>query len=578
MDQQCQKSGPIAFGSGNDLFGWLHAPASPQPLPAIVLCSPVGYELIRTHRTIRQLAENLAARGYCVLRFDYRSTGDSAGDELDSGRLDAMLYSIRESIRTITEIADTDRVSLIGLRLGATLAAKIAEETPLEQLVLWAPCASGAIYIREQQIMAMAQGKRLQSSSANTARLDGIDAGGFFLSKETQTELQTLDMGSQPFANTPSVLLLNRDDIPVPASLANALRNQTDSVDEILSAHYKEMMQTPQVSVVPTDTIEQVCSWLDDKNAAQDDAAKSAPKPTSKPAEFPRIQLDNGASEHAVRFGPGKRLFGIITRDARNNNNDSPAVILLCGGATHRISANRMYVTLARRLALGGIDVMRMDLAGLGDSLPHEGYPSNKPYNDKLVDDVEAAMNTMEELTGKKQFLLFGLCSGAYAAMQTAMSSTRVTDLVLANQLVYFVSEDYHKRLASGAATSAHELDYPRSDSLLYRLVRKTLRRITPYWSWPGELLSPYLLGGNVRRDLELLATKGTRFAFIQSSRSDAADALSFSSGKWLRQLAERGQASITLFDDTDHTFSPTRSQQALVDWFEAHMATRARQ
>lgn len=491
-----------------------------------------------------------------------------------------MLYSIREAIKTVTLAAGTDRVSLIGLRLGATLAAKIAEDTPLDQLVLWAPCASGSIYVREQQIMASAQGKRLQKPSVDGEQLEGVDAGGFFLSKETQSELQSLELGGRAFANAPPVLLVNRDDIPPQAGIADQLRSNNSRVDEIQCSRYKDMMQTPQVSVVPADTIEQIGDWLDAANTDESIAsvAVTLPLQPALPEQVPQIRLDNRALEQAVRFGPGKRLFGIITSNAKRCDNDSPAVILLCGGATHRISANRMYVTLARRLALSGVDVMRMDLAGLGDSLPHEGYPSNKPYNDKLVEDVEAAMNTMEEITGRKNFLLFGLCSGAYAAMQTAMSSTRVTDLVLANQLVYFVSADYHKRLAAGAATSAHELDFPRSDSFVYRSVRKMLRRITPYWSWPGEILSPYLLGGNLRRDLEQLATRGTRFAFIQSSRNDAADALSFSSGKWLRQLAQRGQASITTFDDTDHTFSPTHSQRALVDWFEAHMTTLARQ
>ena len=289
------------------------------------------------------------------------------------------------------------------------------------------------------------------------------------------------------------------------------------------------------------------------------------------------INLDDGTLERPVRFGPNNRLFGIITMADGHREIDAPAVILLCGGATHRISANRMYVNLARRLAANGICVMRMDLAGMGDSLPHDGYPANKPYTDKLADDVEAAMNTLEAATGKQTFLLFGLCSGAYAAMQTALLSPRVTDLVLVNQLVYYVSADYHKRLVSGLQTSAHELDFPRSDGFFYRFVRTFLHRVSPYWNLPGELLSNYLLGGNLRRDLEVLTTRGTRLAFVQSSRNAAADALSISSGKWVRHLTNTGKASVTVFEGSDHTFSPTAAQRALTDWFEAHVTSLAK-
>src|ERR1700755_53515 len=52
---------PFFFGADDGLFGMYHAPASP-PRRAVLMCPPLGQELIRTHRLYRQLAQALAAQ------------------------------------------------------------------------------------------------------------------------------------------------------------------------------------------------------------------------------------------------------------------------------------------------------------------------------------------------------------------------------------------------------------------------------------------------------------------------------------------------------------------------------------
>ena len=151
--------------------------------------------------------------------------------------------------------------------------------------------------------------------------------------------------------------------------------------------------------------------------------------------------------------------------------------------------------------------------------------------------------------------------------MQTARRSMRVTDLVLINQLVYYATPRNLADLASGAIASAHNLDFPRSNSILYRVITNLLRRVSRHWGWPGERLSAYVIGGPLPRDLEELASRGIRLAFIHSSRDDAIDALMITSGKRVQHLAESGLATIKRFDGTDHTFSPAASQQELSDW-----------
>ena len=66
---------PVVF---DGCFGWLHPAAGNR---GVVLCAPHGYEELCVHRQWASLAERLAAAGLPTLRFDYRGTGNSVGDD-----------------------------------------------------------------------------------------------------------------------------------------------------------------------------------------------------------------------------------------------------------------------------------------------------------------------------------------------------------------------------------------------------------------------------------------------------------------------------------------------------------------
>jgi pimeloyl-ACP methyl ester carboxylesterase len=98
---------------------------------------------------MRELAGRLAQAGFHVLRFDYFGTGDSAG-ESEEAELPIWLEDIDTAVEEARELADTRAVSLVGLRLGATLAALWGSRNgELRQAVLWAPVVSGAHYLGE---------------------------------------------------------------------------------------------------------------------------------------------------------------------------------------------------------------------------------------------------------------------------------------------------------------------------------------------------------------------------------------------------------------------------------------------
>lgn len=141
---------PTRFGATPRwLLGGYHPPrASVARDSSVVLCPPVGQEYMRTHRALRQLANELAAQGHHVLRFDYAGTGDSAGDVRDAP-VDDWLADIGRAQAELLEISNATRTTLIGLRLGATLAAEALAcgTATAQQLVLWDPVVRGPDFL-----------------------------------------------------------------------------------------------------------------------------------------------------------------------------------------------------------------------------------------------------------------------------------------------------------------------------------------------------------------------------------------------------------------------------------------------
>jgi pimeloyl-ACP methyl ester carboxylesterase len=133
------------------LFGMYHAPAPCEGPPrALVLCNSWGPDYIYSHRTVRQAAIQLAAAGFHVLRFDYFGTGDSAG-ELTEANLAMWEEDIHSAINEVLQMSGASRVLLIGLRLGALLAGRVAESesSKVGQLMLWDPVVSGSAFLDE---------------------------------------------------------------------------------------------------------------------------------------------------------------------------------------------------------------------------------------------------------------------------------------------------------------------------------------------------------------------------------------------------------------------------------------------
>ena len=129
------------------LFGSYHPPTGASDLDLVVICPPFFSEYMRTYAALRELAVVLAEKGHPVLRFDYRGTGDSAGELVDVALAD-WTADVSSAIDEGRELSGARAARLVGVRAGAICAVNAARtRKDITRIVLWDPIRSGPAWM-----------------------------------------------------------------------------------------------------------------------------------------------------------------------------------------------------------------------------------------------------------------------------------------------------------------------------------------------------------------------------------------------------------------------------------------------
>lgn len=213
---------PLGFGpSDRRLFGIFHSPAPATAMQAgVLLCNAFGQEAVRAQRMMRVLAERLARAGHAVLRFDYHGTGDSMGDDLD-GDLSGWAGDVREADRHLRALSAAVSTIWVGMRLGATVALRAAQQAPdgLARLVLWDPVIDGERYLqhlRQRHVASLLEAFSLPSTptpvawARNSACLCD-EAIGFALSPLLRSQLAALSVAGHRWPARPESIIVVTD-------------------------------------------------------------------------------------------------------------------------------------------------------------------------------------------------------------------------------------------------------------------------------------------------------------------------------------------------------------------------------
>jgi alpha-beta hydrolase superfamily lysophospholipase len=570
-----------------------------------VLCPPLGHEQVHSHRTWRQLADAVAFAGFAALRFDLHGTGDSAGTAEEPDCFSAWLANLHDAIAWMRQHLGCKEISVIGLRLGASLAMQVASTAVLENLLLWAPIVSGRRYVRELRALSLtaaAKNPVLPETSGD------LEAAGFALGEQTVNSLSQLDL-LQANPRCRRALIVARADLCQDRRLLDHLLRLGIQAEQIPQSDYAEMMAEPHYAKVPRQTIAEATAWLLAGNFSENPRYEKGYGEIGRmPARWiipwqdveSRRPASEPIEERSVLIRRDPDLFGVLSGPARAPDERLPLILLLNAGAAYHVGPNRLYVLLARHLALQGFRCLRMDLGGLGDSLAPGCEGQNDPYMATAFDDIDSALHHVQAELGAKRVVLMGLCSGAYFAFQSAVQNAApaLVESVLINPLTFFWKDGMS--LETSSANEAAKLHYYRTAALNLSNWRKllcgqtktsiggALKILARSWRRAGRpqhtqaahdrpnFSSPsHPLRDDLPADLEHIAQRGRSLACFFSRSDPGHSILTRHAKRKVRELVRAGKMRMFFCEDADHTFSTFLSRRALMQAVSEHLSQR---
>jgi hypothetical protein len=206
------------------LFGQYGPPSSRVDRDeGVLFCPPVGREYMICHWCLRQLAQDLVQAGFHVFCFDYSCLGDSWG-AFEEATLGRWVEDVRAAHQEFADVSGLQKISAIGLRLGAALAYEAAREVPLYHLLLLDPVTDGRAFIAVCRAMQTGLRKVRQAAPRVTPGADFEDHLGYRHSAALVEQLAGLGLSATPLPRADRVQFF----LSAPDPSAQRLREQLE--------------------------------------------------------------------------------------------------------------------------------------------------------------------------------------------------------------------------------------------------------------------------------------------------------------------------------------------------------------
>ncbi len=425
------RSGPYS------LLAHLDQPKTTLGETGLLIVPPFGWEDICSYRPLRSLGRSLALAGIPSFRYDLPGTGDSSGSALDSELIEAWIQSVTNAALEFKAKSGVQRVSVLGIRLGALLGLAAASiGAPVHDLMLWGGELTGHALLRELRAMRSLEYVMYSDGEKPPPQpIPGTEILGFLLNPETARKLELLNLAPLPTMSDRRVMLLSRDGFPAPKSLVQELERCGCKTVQKVGAGYSAMMAFPHPEL-PSATRRVIVDFLSEGRTAKGRAFSSVPiAPAGSQLTFP----ESGVSEKICLLPDASgNLFSIMAQPAEKGSRSEWCLLLLNAGLVRHIGSNRMWVETARRAALNGISSLRLDFDHIGESDGGHHLKVASLFEDRLVEQIEAAINFVSAQIGCKRFLALGLCSGAYGAFQGLIQNSSIEGAILLNPRIFF--------------------------------------------------------------------------------------------------------------------------------------------
>ncbi|MDZ7812995.1 MAG: hypothetical protein U5L74_07710 [Ideonella sp.] len=562
---------------GGTVLCWWHAPAQAALAHPVLMCPTWGDEEIGAYRGWQALARSLAQQGVPVLRLDLPGEGDSLERPQGISAWSAWLEALEDAARALATATSSPCIHLLGLRLGALLAAQVADRLrraggTVASLTLLAPVASGRSFLREARLLSAAP----QTEALHEGE---VSVGGFVLDAQSAQDLGAAQWPEEAVPATTvgcPVLVLERSDRPFPPSAQTALA---------LWAGESEVMVEARDDMAEIAAVAHSSNWPD-LNALLGEWLLRWGQPSSGHGVWSGVSMGATASglawtEEVVSYGPG-----LVAQCTHPLQRPVCATIFLSSGAERRIGPHRLWVDYARGLAAQGELCLRLDLAGIGDSLARSEVSAARSrgdvvYDPRCAEDVQAALAWLEQQHGLTQVRLVGLCSGAYHAWRCAVLGLRVSQVVAINPLVYHwrkgmsLDPTHHAfgqiDIADGAVRSMRDpARWMRllrgqvhvkviAQALMARLsgrVQSVVRDLGRRLHWP--------LSEDMVSDLRQVIRHQRPLTFVFSEGDPGHALLHQQAGPFLRTLIAGASVHLATISRADHTFSTRSGRDSL--------------
>ncbi len=258
---------PLHVTSNNEqLYTVLHYPSENNKINrkhAVVICSPITHEHDVSYWAIRQLAIRLSKLGFDVARFDYFATGNSAGLSQQIS-LQTCARNIADIGQFLAENTNSEKITYIGLRLGAILASMSSISRPPDQLILWDPLISGKSFLSQLDIMHKKYLEKMNRTESHQHNL-GQEYLGYPYSDNIIAELRQAQLDNIEFpVNTLLSILTSPDSTEQNKFIKKARSSRLHLQHEIAT---KGTINWQDIGIIessflPRESINQICNFL----------------------------------------------------------------------------------------------------------------------------------------------------------------------------------------------------------------------------------------------------------------------------------------------------------------------------
>jgi hypothetical protein len=478
-------------------------------------------------------------------------------------------------------------VHVVGVRLGATLAALASAQSPVDRLVRWNPCVQGRAYVRELRALAAAA-ERLSCDIEGA-----VESAGFVFTAETLAAMSALDLRTAEPRVRDRVLVLGRDDAASDTKLHDRLTSLGNANEHRRVAGWAGMMTEHQFTVVPDAALDEIVAWLaaGSPRMARDAAGPSAAAPRERiEFDFHTPEGTEVALEETVcRFGADRHLFGVLSR--RDASTDRPAIVVFNAGAAHHVGPNRLYVDLTRNLAAMGLACLRFDLESLGDSVNRRPARENYPYPHNAVADGKAALEFLRTRFGYRRFIVLGLCSGAHTVFHAGLDLAEepIEEIVMINPMQFYwvegMSLDTSRKFEDmvqykrSMRDPRRWLKLARGDVNFRRMAEVVASHVrTQAHAWTQALAEAFVpeRGPRLSRDLRRLFAMGRRLTLFVSEGDPGRDILLAGAKLTASRALRDGRIRLQMIPGADHTFSQWRPRRDVLTRLAAHLSGAA--